>query len=74
MLLFPIAVVRALLSAVPLLLAWILMKIALIGAPATSPFEPWRERLARMSVRVLGKLMLVLGAARESETSLSCMF
>lgn len=62
-LLSPLALFRVLLSLVLLLSTWGFMKVVLIGAPTVTPFEPWREDLARNTIRFAGTCMLVLGAA-----------
>ena len=61
-LLFPLFLVRLILCLIGLLLVWIFMQLLLVGAPTKDPFEPWRENLARSTVRTAGKMMIIASA------------
>ena len=63
-LLFPLFLVRLILCLGGLLLIWAFMQLLLLGAPTTDPFEPWRESIARGTVRFAGKLMIIVSATR----------
>ena len=68
-LLFPLFLVRLILCLVGLLLVWAFMQLLLVGAPTTDPFEPWRENLARGTVRFAGKLMIIASAIEDQLTT-----
>lgn len=60
--LMPLALFRGLLSFAVLLITWLCVQVLLIGAPSISPFESWREYMARGVIKFAGKIILVLGA------------
>lgn len=70
--LLPLALFRGLLSLAVLLITWLCVQVLLIGAPSISPFESWREYMARGVIKTAGKIILLFGAVASLHAIVLC--
>ncbi len=58
----PLAVARALIGLAALLLAWLVIRLALLGEHPTKPLPKWKEVISRNAVKVVGRFLLFIGS------------
>ena len=72
MLLAPLAVARALLSFTCLLLAWGVIRLALVGEHPTRPLPKWKEAVSRSIVKAIGRCILFIIAGGRISVKVRC--